>query len=209
MAIVTGTAADKFIHRLGDANSPTMGLVEVTGVTTSADDIDAGDGNDTVYADAGNDTVIGGLGNDLLYAGDGNDSMTGGDGNDRLDGGNGNDTLTGGIGDDIYVVDTMSDILSELANEGIDTVEALGSFTLGSNIENLTLIGTATISGTGNTQANVITGNGSANTLSGDDGNDTIYGGSGSDTIFGGAGNDTMDGGISNDAPNEPRGAPR
>ncbi len=50
------------------------------------------------------------------------------------------------------------------------------------NLENLTLTGTAAISGTGNTLNNVITGNSGANTLNG---------GSGADTLAGGIGNDT------------------
>ena len=66
MAIVTGTALNEFIHRLGDINTPTAGLTEVTGVTTLADIIDAGDGNDTVFADAGADVITGGNGNDLI-----------------------------------------------------------------------------------------------------------------------------------------------
>ncbi len=56
------------------------------------------------------------------------------------------------------------------------------TYTLGTNLENLILTGTAAVNGTGNTLANVLTGNSAANTLSG---------GTGADTMIGGAGNDT------------------
>jgi serralysin len=57
-------------------------------------------------------------------------------------------------------------------------------------VENLTLIGTAAINGTGNAGNNVLTGNSGNNTLNSGDGNDTISGGVGSDTITGGLGAD-------------------
>lgn len=48
------------------------------------------------------------------------------------------------------------------------------AWTLGANLENLTLIGTAAINGTGNTSNNILAGNGANNTLSGLGGNDTF-----------------------------------
>jgi Ca2+-binding RTX toxin-like protein len=77
----------------------------------------------------------------------GNNSITGNSGNNTLDGGTGTDTLIGGIGDDTYVVDSADDVITELANEGTDTVNASLTYTLGSNVENLTLTGSGNING--------------------------------------------------------------
>ncbi|MEJ1933007.1 Calx-beta domain-containing protein, partial [Nostoc sp. NIES-2111] len=54
-----------------------------------------------------------------------------------------------------------------------DTLSTSSTTTLPTNIENLTLTGTAAINGTGNAGNNVLTGNSANNTLSGADGNDT------------------------------------
>jgi Ca2+-binding RTX toxin-like protein len=114
-------------------------------------------------------------------------------GNDILDGGAGNDFLFGGDGNDTYYVDSSSDVTFEAsAAWGTDLVYASASFTLGTNIDNLTLVGSANINGTGNGLDNVITGNSGANTLDGSAGADTIDGGAGTDTLNGGAGNDVF-----------------
>jgi trimeric autotransporter adhesin len=138
--------------------------------------------------------LAGGDGNDSLYGLVGNDTLTGGSGNDLLDGGTGTDSMTGGLGNDTYIVDAETDVVVEAANEGTDIVEATFTFTLGNNVENLWLRGSAQINGTGNTFANEITGNTGANILSGLTGNDTLKGGSGNDTLLGGEGNDSLDG---------------
>jgi Ca2+-binding RTX toxin-like protein len=79
---------------------------------------------------------------------------------------------------------------------GIDTVEALISYTLPTTlVENLELQGGANLNGTGNFANNNIQGNTGANILSGLGGNDTILGGQGNDTITGGAGKDLNTGG--------------
>lgn len=98
--------------------------------------------------------------------------------------------LTGGAGDDTYVVGA-GDIVVELANEGVDTVVAGKSSTLGANVEHLVLSGGANLNGTGNALDNAITGNGGQNSLSGAAGNDTLDGGAGADRLAGGTGNDT------------------
>ena len=130
-------------------------------------------GNDTLVGTSGQDLLDGLAGDDVLRGLAGNDALIGGSGNDLLDGGAGSDTMVGGLGNDTYVVDAAGDSVTENANEGTDTVQSSLAFTLGANVENLTLTGTAAINGTGNALDNVLTGNSGANTLAGSAGNDT------------------------------------
>ncbi|MGM3304404.1 beta strand repeat-containing protein [Anabaena sp. WFMT] len=125
---------------------------------------------------------IGTAGNDWIKAGAGNDDLGGGDGNDYLNGGTGADFLIGGAGNDTFVVDNIGDIIGESLNSGIDTVESSITWTLKTNLENLTLIGIANVNGTGNKLNNIIIGN---------IGNNVLNGGAGADTLIGGLGNDS------------------
>jgi Ca2+-binding RTX toxin-like protein len=111
-----------------------------------------------------------------------NNVLTGLLGNDTLNGGAGVDTMVGGQGNDIYFVDVAGDVTTEAAGEGTDLVNSLVTRTLGANLENLTLIGTAAINGTGNDLANIIVGNSAANVLDGLGGVDAMSGGAGNDT---------------------------
>jgi Ca2+-binding RTX toxin-like protein len=157
----------------------------------------------------GNDVLIGTPGYDLLYGLGGNDILIGNAGNDTLNGGAGNDILLGGTGNDVYYVDSVGDVIVELTDEGTDRVYSSLSYVLGDNLENLSLLGTGNIDGTGKSSNNSITGNSGNNVLIGLDGNDTLNGGAGNDLLLGGTGNDillgglgddTMTGGIGNDA---------
>jgi VCBS repeat-containing protein len=116
-----------------------------------------------------------------------------------LDGGLGADTMAGGAGDDTYIVDNSSDVVTEAAGDGVDTVRASANYALGANVENLILTGTANIMGVGNEGDNILTGNSGANTLDGGLGADFLYGGAGNDTLIGGEGDDTLDGGLDAD----------
>jgi Ca2+-binding RTX toxin-like protein len=138
---------------------------------------------------------------DILMGYSGNDVLNGGLGADLLDGGNGNDRMIGGGGNDTYVVDANGDLVIERAGQGTDTVMSSISYTLGNNVENMTLTGSGNINGIGNGLDNLITGNSGNNQLSGLAGNDTIFGGAGNDTFRASVsdGNDRYDGGSGTD----------
>jgi Ca2+-binding RTX toxin-like protein len=154
--------------------------------------------NYTLGANLENLTLIGtaaiGTGNTLNNYLLGNaiaNTLNGGEGADTLEGGAGVDTLNGGVGDDTYIIDA-SDAILEAAGAGIDTVQASFSYALtNANLENLTLIGTGNINGTGNAGNNAIAGNSNSNVLNGGAGNDILDGNGGIDTLIGGLGDDT------------------
>ena len=108
--------------------------------------------------------ITGNAGANVLTGTSANDTLNGGAGDDTLDGGTGNNTLIGGTGNDSYVVDALTDVVSEALSAGTDTVLASLNYTLGANVENLELTGSA-LNGTGNTLANVLTGNSGNNVL--------------------------------------------
>jgi Ca2+-binding RTX toxin-like protein len=147
--------------------------------------------NETLAGNDNSQTIVGLGGNDTLFGLGGDDVLDGGAGNDVLDGGTGADQIRGGLGDDTYYVDNAGDAVTELPGEGADTVLASITYTLGANVENLTLTGTADINGLGNNLANTITGNSGANALNGFAGDDILVGAASNDTLYGGEGDDT------------------
>ncbi len=148
--------------------------------------------NNLITGNSANNTLEGRDGNDNLNGGLGNDTIVGGAGNDYLNGAEGNDSMSGGIGNDTYFVDSSSDRITEILDEGTDTVRASISFTLDANLENLVVTGSSTINGYGNSFNNRITGNTANNYLDGRDGNDNLTGGDGNDTLVGGGGSDLI-----------------
>lgn len=96
------------------------------------------------------------------------------------------DTMLGGLGNDLYVVGNAADTVIEHADEGADAVYSTVGWTLGDNVEDLVLTGSAAVDGTGNTQDNRLFGNGADNVLDGRGGYDFLAGGGGNDTyVFG------------------------
>jgi VCBS repeat-containing protein len=152
----------------------------------------------TASANVQNLTAVGKLsitltGNDL------DNVITANDGGDVLIAGTGVATMVGGKGNDTFVVNKAADVVTESADQGIDTVMSSVSYSLSDNVETLILTDAAA-QGTGNTLDNVILGNDVGNVLIGGDGNDTLYGGAADDELDGGTGNDALDGGTGNDA---------
>jgi len=128
-------------------------------------------------------SIVGNAGANVLTGTAFADRIEGGAGADRLIGGGGSDTLIGGAGNDTYVADASDSVIetSTLASE-IDTIETSSSWTLGANLENLRLLGSADLVGTGNALNNMLTGNGGANLLDAGLGADTMFGSAGDDT---------------------------
>jgi Ca2+-binding RTX toxin-like protein len=198
---MTGNALDNTLDGGVGADSLTGGAGNDIYIIDNAADVvteNNAEGTDTVRSLI-NWTLGANLENLLLtgagdFAGSGNalnNRVTGNAGNNTLDGGAGNDTLIGGVGNDTYLLDSPGDIVTEMANEGIDTVIADASATLGANVERLVLNGSGNHTGTGNELNNLITGNSGNNILYGGLGNDTLSGGPGNDTLIGALGNDT------------------
>jgi Ca2+-binding RTX toxin-like protein len=199
--LIGGSAADSMAGGAGDDTY----VVDNTGdvVTENANagtDLVQSSVTYTLSAEVENLTLTGtsainGTGNtsnNTLTGNSANNTLTGNGGDDWLDGGAGSDTMRGGLGNDTYVVGQTGDVVTENANEGIDTVRSSISYTLGSNVENLILTGTSAINGTGNTLANVVIGNSANNTLTGGAGDDWLEGLAGTDTMVGNTGNDTF-----------------
>ncbi len=176
---------------------------------TQADDLYGGAGDDLYRVDA-LDTVheLGGQGTDTVQAAVSwtlstsveNLELTGsadleGVGNslaNRLTGNSGANILSGGGGDDTYVVDGL-DTVYENDGEGIDTVQSTADVVLGDYLENLQLLGTADLNGTGNVLDNRLTGNDGANVLTGGEGNDAYDIGVGDTVVeLSGQGTDTV-----------------
>ena len=194
------TVTDSFTYKATDGIATTVSTLAINIIGS----------NDGVVLNGScrNDRLTGTDCDDNLYGNGGNDTLFGLGGNDLLDGGSGSDAMIGGTGDDTYVVDSACDIVTEKANEGVDTVKSSVSYTLGANVENLILTATnsscrhtsdASINGTGNTLDNVIVGNTANNILRGGSGNDTLFGDLGNDSLNGDAGNDILQGGAGND----------
>ncbi|MBL8449683.1 MAG: matrixin family metalloprotease, partial [Dechloromonas sp.] len=175
-----------------------------------ANTLDGGSGADSLIGGLGNDTyIIYDIGDTITDSG-GSDTvrssltyslgatlenlvLTGSDaingtGNglaNTLTGNDGANTLTGGLGNDTYVLGPgdLAVETSTLASE-IDTVQSSVTYSLGANLEHLTLSGNADNDGTGNALANTILGNAGANTLDGAGGVDFLKGGGGDDTYL-------------------------
>ena len=174
-----------------------------------ADAMYGGAGADAYFVDNAGDVVIENLneGSDTVYAsvdyrltanveylvlqgsagqGYGNalsNALYGTSGDNLLDGDSGADAMYGLAGNDAYFVDSIGDLVIENLNEGSELVYSTVSYTLAANTENLVLLGSGDLSGTGNTLSNAIYGNAGANTLNGGAAADFLQGNAGNDTF--------------------------
>ncbi|MDR6759816.1 Ca2+-binding RTX toxin-like protein, partial [Mycoplana sp. BE70] len=178
-----GDNAYQIIVTADDGTNTTSQAVTIT--VTDVLEVIAGSGDDdTLVGGVGDDAIDAGGGDDKLDGGEGDDILRGGAGNDILRGGLGFDILVGGDGDDTYHLEDEDDVVVDTA--GNDTITSTISRSLANytGIENLTLLGSAAINGTGNSGDNVITGNDADNVLNGGGGKDTLIGLGGNDTYI-------------------------
>ena len=196
--------------------------------STTAINIETGDGNDTVLGTGADDTVTSSGGYDVVDTGDGNDSFSG---TGSVTGGVGNDTIDfsssgpvtynygdGGDGDDSLIGGDSSDEVFYLS-DGNDTITGGGNSTSGDGVSASGVTSSATINlvtgsashsggsstftgienATGSDYADTIIGSAEDNDLFGGDSGDSIDGGAGADSIQGDGGDDTIYGGDSAD----------
>jgi VCBS repeat-containing protein len=196
------------------------GVWAINGTGNDLNNVLVGNSNDNrLTGMSGDDTMIGGAGNDIYLVDSTNDVVTENpdEGNDIVFASvdytvgpnieslgrwvSGDAIVIGGAGNDLYLIDSTSALVTENPGEGNDTVYTLVNYTIGPNIENLTLLeGALSFSGTGNDLDNVLVGNSDGNHLNGMGGDDLLDGKGGDDTMIGGAGDDTMIGGAGNDS---------
>jgi Ca2+-binding RTX toxin-like protein len=204
----SGAGAAQFIGRLQEGASLSATDIAVeNGGSSGGSTINGTAGNDSLVGTTGNDTINGLAGNDVIEAGAGADSISGGSGSDSMFAGvesmlgDGNtDTLDGGLGDDVYHNVSSYDHDVVLADPGgVDTVYAIGDWTLGDALENLRFEDRfgAAWSGVGNELGNTIVSASQGGEILGMGGNDLLVMGNpagGYGFARGGEGNDTLEG---------------
>ena len=197
---IVDNAGDQVIEVAGAGIDTIRTTLNRVGIANAVENLTfTGVGSFEAFGNGLDNFIIGGMSNDTIWGDAGNDTLYGRGGNDTLIGGLGADLMNGGNGDDRFEVDNVGDVVVEAANMGTDTVVSTISYTLGANVENLTLSGTSAINGSGNELNNSINGNSADNILYGFDGDDWMSGAAGNDTLYGGAGKDVLIGGDGND----------
>ena len=109
-------------------------------------------------------------------------TLTGNDNNNVLNGSTGADTMAGKGNNDIYYVDDAGDVVIEEAGGAVDTIHSAVSYVLPDHVENIGLMGSASLD---------LTGNGLSNRIYGNAGDNVLDGGAGADYLTGRGGNDT------------------
>lgn len=166
-ATANAIAAKGFTATVGTVNN---GTTVITGAGSINLSLATGSNGFTITSTAAKGTLTG-----TVLA----DTINGSSGSDTIVGFGGADSLTGGDGDDTYVIVNDQQVIVEGTSAPVkagDLVKSAINYTLGDNVENLTLTDSATIA-TGNGLANKLTANDLGNTLDGLAGADTLTGG--------------------------------
>jgi Ca2+-binding RTX toxin-like protein len=161
----------------------------------ATDALTGGSGVDTISAWGDNDTLSAGSGGSEIFAEGTDDLVTGSSANDTLDAVAAGTTLVGGNGNEVFEVGDATDVVEAQADADSNQIYSSVSYTLPTNVDLLTLTGTANLSATGNSDAgDYMTGNAGDDTLLAGSGSDTLVGGSGNDTLIAGSGTDLLEG---------------
>lgn len=183
----------------GDGVNDIFGSIDST--TDGSDIINAGDGNDTIFAGGlhdvvraagGDDFVDAGPGEDVVFAGAGNDFVIGGFGDDELFAEDGDDVVWGGLAE---VSDPSLFDRSEPANFTLPPRFAATEAMHPTGYVPPVLVTPAAVSGA---TIDGTEGDG-RDRISGGPGSDLLFGGADADAIFGGAGPDYIDAGAGHD----------
>ena len=155
--LVGGLGTDTVSYANAASGANGVGVTVNLSLTSAQNTITAG--TDTL---SGFENLTGSQFNDTLTGTTAANVLTGLGGNDMLNGGAGADRMLGGTGNDTYVVDNVGDVVTETRwrwdryDSVVDQLLALPTLAF---VENLTLTGTAAISGTGNDLDNILIGN--------------------------------------------------
>jgi Ca2+-binding RTX toxin-like protein len=215
---LTAAASGGSVASAGDVNNDGFADLIIGAPNTNVDaNIDAGvsyvvfgELPDTMVVRTGTDasqTLAGGNFNDSLAGLGGNDKLYGNGGDDVLDGGVGADTMIGGAGSDSYLVDNVSDVVTETdanpSTGGSDTVYATVDYAIPANVELLVMNGSG-LTGTGSAGNDILASINGANTLAGLAGDDLYYVYQAGDMVqeSPGGGHDTVVSSISLTVPN-------
>jgi VCBS repeat-containing protein len=189
---------DVVVEKADEGSDTVISTVDIDGIAYVENIVLAGSNSLRAYGSLRADQLWGNQADNLL------DGLLGAD---FMAGGAGNDTYVVDHADDVIVeladgtaapaalpaFDADNVLRSDFFNSeghvgftgtawGVDSVLSAVSWTLGLNIEHLTLTGNGGTSATGNELANTLTGNAANNTLAGGRGEDTLRGGDGYDT---------------------------
>ncbi len=119
------------------------------------------------------------VGNDL------DNDIIGNDAANIIKGGGGADRMEGLGGDDTYFVDSLDDVVIEVAGGGVDTViSTVGFDARFTHVENITLTGDVAADVVANDLNNIIIGNSAANIINGGAGADRMEGQGGDDIYY-------------------------